>query len=252
MRAVEGKHVAVVAHRGSSGTAPENTMAAFRQAVAAGVDMIELDVRLTRDLEPVVIHDRTLRRTAAWNRRIWHVTLAEARRLDAGAWYSKAFRGERIPHLDDVLEWLPGNIDLNIEVKTDGDPRPATIFEHAVARALRPFRSVNRIMISSFDHRFLRRLRRLLPSVTLAALFLPLRDSGRSPAGIVESARASGLVCSTAWLRSRMVDNLHANVFFLYCYRVNTRLQLNRAIRLGVDGVITDYPARILTMLNAA
>jgi glycerophosphoryl diester phosphodiesterase len=227
-------------------------MAAFRQAAVAGADMVELDVRLTRDLEPVVLHDRTLRRTTGWNCRIWLATLQEVRQLDAGSWYSRAFRGQRIPHLGDVLNWLPGGVRLNIEVKTDGDPRPATIFEHAIVRLLRHFRSSHRILVSSFDHRFLRRLGRLLPSVSTAALFMPIRDSARPSEGIVEAAGASALVCSTAWLRSRMVRDLHANLFLLYCYRVNTRFQLTRAVRFGVDGIITDYPARILGMLKAA
>ena len=94
----------VVAHRGSSGTAPENTMAAFRLAVAAGADMIEFDVRMTRDFELVVHHDRSLGRTSDGSGRIWDLTLGDLRGSDAGSWFAKKFAGERIPTLRQVLE----------------------------------------------------------------------------------------------------------------------------------------------------
>src|SRR3990172_9877913 len=93
----------VIAHRGASGSCPENTLAAFRRAAALGADMIELDVQLTRDGEVVVIHDWTLDRTTSGTGPVRACSLAELRRLDAGAWFDAAFAGERVPTLGEVL-----------------------------------------------------------------------------------------------------------------------------------------------------
>src|SRR5512132_2317510 len=111
------------AHRGSSGNAPENTLAAFRLAAKVGVDMIELDVRLTADRHLVVFHDRRLGRTVRGSGPVWMKTLAELRDLDAGSWFGHRFRRERIPTLHEVFHAVPRSVGINIEVKTDGDSR---------------------------------------------------------------------------------------------------------------------------------
>ncbi len=113
----------IIAHRGSSGSAPENTLAAFRLAVKAGVDMIELDVRLTADRHLVVFHDRRLGRTVQGSGPVWTKTLAELRALDAGSWFGSRFRGENMPTLQEVFLAVPRTVGINVEVKTDGDPR---------------------------------------------------------------------------------------------------------------------------------
>ena len=113
--------VLVVAHRGCSGRAPENTIAAFEMALEQGSDMIECDVRLTKDEEVVVFHDRALDRTTNGKGPVEQRTLEELKRLDAGSWFSSKFSGERIPTLSEVLHLLEGRAFLNIELKTDSD-----------------------------------------------------------------------------------------------------------------------------------
>ena len=107
----------VCAHRGARDTHPENTLAAFREAVRLGAHMIEFDVRLTKDGDPVVIHDPTVDDTTNGSGRVTSMTLAELRRLDAGSWKGPQFKGERVPSLDEVLEMMPQNIWLNVHVK---------------------------------------------------------------------------------------------------------------------------------------
>src|SRR5512140_205883 len=124
-----GTRPLLVAHRGSSGTAPENTMAAFRKAIAAGVDMIELDVRMSKDYHLIVLHDSTVRRTTNGPGRVCGMSLQELKSLDAGSWFGPRFRGEQIPTLREVMELLPARVGLNSEVKTDGDPRPDRALE---------------------------------------------------------------------------------------------------------------------------
>src|SRR5262245_34742321 len=106
-----------VAHRGASARAPENTLAAFREAIRLGADAIELDVQLSADGVPMVIHDLTVDRTTNGHGSVASFASRDLRRLDAGAWYSSRFRGERIPTLEEALECARGRCGLNIEIK---------------------------------------------------------------------------------------------------------------------------------------
>ena len=115
----------IVAHRGASVDAPENTMAAFRRAWELGAEAIELDVRLSRDGAVVVIHDEDTRRTAGVDKLVSEQTLAELRALDAGSWRGPTFRGERIPTLAEVLAALPPGRTVHVEIKSGADTAPA-------------------------------------------------------------------------------------------------------------------------------
>ncbi|MBI5473052.1 MAG: glycerophosphodiester phosphodiesterase [Ignavibacteriae bacterium] len=235
----------IVAHRGSSGKAPENTLAAFRQAIDDGADMIELDVRMTRDFELVVFHDRSVHRITGRRGRIWELTLAELRRLDAGSWFGKKFSGERIPTLRQVIEMLPANVSLNIEVKTDGDRRKGHALEESLLLVLHERNFLSRAIVSSFNHTFLLRLHHVHPEVRTAVLHFPVRNITRKPSAIVKRLGAMAFTCSVAQLRTRLVDDIHSHHLTLGCYGVNTRRQLEKAMRFGVDVVITDWPAEV-------
>jgi len=142
---------AIYAHRGWSGAAPENTMAAFRMALEAPyVDGIELDVQLSKDGVPVVIHDFTLDRTTTGSGRVKDYTYAELRELDAGSWYGEAFRGERIPTLEEALLLAKGRAVVNVELKTAGNLYPD--LPGAVARVIRDAGMEKETFLTSFDH----------------------------------------------------------------------------------------------------
>lgn len=140
------------AHRGASGRAPENTLAAFQAALADGTDGIELDIHLSRDGVPVVIHDETLDRTSTGHGPVASQNLAALRRLDAGSWFDPGFAGERLPTLAEVLDWAEDRLRINIEIKTPAAGR-------AVLELLSNFPAA-RVLVSSFDHRLLAYLRR--------------------------------------------------------------------------------------------
>lgn len=108
------------AHRGAMGTHPENTLAAFQQAIDMGAHMIEFDVQLTKDNELVIMHDKTINRTTNGKGKVSDYTLAEIKALDAGSWKSAKFKGERIPTLAETLEMMPLNVWLNVHIKGDG------------------------------------------------------------------------------------------------------------------------------------
>lgn len=150
----------IVAHRGASEDAPENTLAAFRRAWELGVECVELDVHVTRDGHVVVMHDATTKRIGGRDRKIAEQTLAELRELDVGAWKSPAFRGEKIPTLGEVLTTVPTGRTLFVEIKSGPETIPA------IARAIRdgdPRPRGGKIALQGFDAKILVELARAVP-----------------------------------------------------------------------------------------
>jgi glycerophosphoryl diester phosphodiesterase len=241
----------VVAHRGASGSAPENTMAAFRKAAMEGADMIELDVRLTKDFHIVVHHDRSVRRTTGGKGNIWNLNLQQLRALDAGSWFHQRFQRECIPTLREAMEFLlPTRVNLNIEVKTDGDPRKRTHFEECVILIIMEKRFEERVLVSSFDHKFLGRLRELFPDIKTGALYHPVRDVRKKPSTLCSRIGASVFICSHTQLHRRMIDDARSHKLQLATYGVNTPQQFDKVISLGVDAVVTDWPGKMMKRLT--
>lgn len=158
----------VIAHRGASYAAPENTMAAFRAARELGADGFETDVQLTRDGRMVMHHNYTVDARSNGSGRVCEMTEAELRRLDFGAWKGPAFAGERIPTLDECLEIARDFSMVNIELKAPADR--SLPYVERVAGAIRAAGLEEKVRISSFDHGLLREMKKLLPAVRVGAL----------------------------------------------------------------------------------
>lgn len=236
----------IVAHRGASGSAPENTMAAFHKAVIAGADMIELDVRLTKDFHIVVHHDQSVKRTTGAKGRIWNLSLQQLRLLDAGSWFDPKFHRERIPTLREVMEFLlPTNVALNIEVKTDGDQRTRTRFEECVILIIMEKRFEERAIVSSFDHKFIKRVHDLFPAIKTGALYHPARDVLKRPSSLCKKIGASAFICSHTHLRPHMAEDVRSHGLIMATYGINTPRHLDAALAVGVDAVVTDWPEKI-------
>src|SRR5437773_1710824 len=138
----------VIGHRGASGHAPENTLAAFRKAVAFGATFIETELQLSRDAHFVAIHDETVNRTTNGRGSVQYLTLAELRQLDAGSWFGSEFAGERIPTLEEILQFSKKNdVVFYLEMKPSGSWGG----EHAVIAALRESGEITRAVVISFD-----------------------------------------------------------------------------------------------------
>src|SRR5271156_1995633 len=138
----------LIAHRGASGHAPENTLAAFRKAIAQGVAFIETDLQLTRDTHLVAIHDDTVNRTTNGQGAVHDLSLEEIRKLDAGSWFGSEFAGERIPTLEEILDFSKKNdVVFYLELKPTGSWGG----EHALIGALRSSGEVARTIVISFD-----------------------------------------------------------------------------------------------------
>jgi glycerophosphoryl diester phosphodiesterase len=240
----------VVGHRGSAGTAPENTMASFRQAIAAGVDMIEFDVRLTADGHLVVHHDRRLGRTSNGRGEIAALPLKTVTSCDAGSWFSPAFRGETIPSLERVFDEIPKDLPLNVEIKAEGPYRRRALQPEAVLVDLLRRTQRDNILVSSFNHSLLRRLHQMEPSLPIGVLAVPLRDSLTFPSRVARRSGARVFVCSQSRLTRRRADEAHAHNLVVAVYGVQTLKHLDRVRTRGADAVITDFPAIIINGLR--
>lgn len=158
-----------VAHRGWSGAAPENTVAAIGKALDhPGIAMIEIDVHLSKDSVPVVIHDDTLERTTNGTGRVGDYTYAELRQLDAGSWFAPEFAYARIPSLEEVLVVCRGKKRLNLELKQAADHYRG--LEEEVVKLLRRHDMQEQVVVTSFDHLSVKRVKHLAPDLTVGPI----------------------------------------------------------------------------------
>jgi glycerophosphoryl diester phosphodiesterase len=236
----------VVAHRGASLAAPENTLNAFRRAVADGAGALEFDVRLTRDGEVVVFHDQRLGRTAEGKGNIADVTLCELRRLSAGRWFHEQFASEKIPTLSEVLEEFGKTTGLNIELKGGRFSRSLSLPDRVLS-IVRNARVSDSILFSSFIHPFIKHIKRHTPELPAGLLLLPHTALTLRPAMMKRKYGADYIIVGGGALRKSMVDGSHREELKVAEYTVNTGRRYARALRYGVDAVITDDPKQVLS-----
>ncbi|MGL4997723.1 MAG: glycerophosphodiester phosphodiesterase [Cetobacterium sp.] len=157
----------ILAHRGSSGSAPENTISAFKKAILDGCDGFEFDVQQTKDGKMVVFHDWTLERTSNGKGYLREHTLEELKMLDAGSWFHKKFSGERIPTLEETLDIIPNHLLINIELKEEFSCERES--EKILSDILKKYKNKN-IIVSSFSHNLLKNLKQLDSSIKIGLL----------------------------------------------------------------------------------
>lgn len=228
----------VIAHRGASGHAPENTMAAFLRALAMGAPAIELDVHQTLDHELVVAHDDDLRRCARDRRRIKNVHWEDIAGLDVGSWFGKSYAGERLPRLEDVFDILPPSVELHIEIKRGSAVYPG--IEERVLDLVHRRSALKRVVVSSFDHGALYSIRSLDEKVRLGYLLglTTLKTALRE----MRELDAESLNLSVRQTLARTVRAAHDQGRRILVYTVNTPAERDRLDRLGVDGIFCNYP----------
>lgn len=230
------------AHRGASALAPENTLAAFDLARDEGADGIELDVHLSRDGIPVVIHDETLERTTDGRGAVSCLRACELRRLDAGRWFSPAFAGERIPLLSEVLDWAGADMPLNVELKT---LRAGEV----TLRLLKEFPRC-RVLVSSFNHRLLAALRDAEPELPLG--FLCDARLWRFALRRAQAARAAGFHPREDLVSAALARRVRDAGLALFPWTVDDAGRAARLLRQGASGLFTNRPGALRQELAGA
>ena len=233
----------IIAHRGASAKAPENTLAAFREAIRAGADLIEMDLRLSRDEEVMVFHDHSLRRTtdgAGW---VEDLSRAELRKLDAGSWFSSRYRGEPIPTLEEVIKLLqPHQTGLYLEIKLDpGREEVRSRLVEKTHRILRLYSFRSRAFLASFDREAINISKKIDPELPTGLIF-------REPStwenliddkfGGVDIACARWNIITTSLIRkAREADTR------VFGWTIKGKTELRAVASLGVDGLAANDPA---------
>ena len=224
--------VAVIAHRGASATAPENTLAAFRLAVEKGADYVELDVQESADGEVMVVHDSDLMKLGGGPAKIWEMTAAELRSVDIGSYKGPQYAGERVPTLAEALEVCKGKSRVIVELKSYGHDEK---LQERVAAIVEAADMADQTVYMSLDHTMIGRMKRLRPSWRCGVLVA-------KAVGDLTTLPADFLAVETRVATGRFVRRAHRAGRDVYAWTANDPAWMLAAMTHGVDGLITDKP----------
>lgn len=247
-----GPRPMVVAHRGNSGVAPENTLIAIRQGVEAGAEMVEIDVQRTADGTLIVFHDAVLGRTTNGSGKVSAFTYEELSRLDAGSWMGSEYAGEPIPLLSDVLAYLRGRAYLNIELKRHpggNDPDGARFLDDVLG-ALHDAGVLGQVLMSSFDHELLARAREVEPAVPCAVILHPEDRALPSERALPVGAKA--VVLGKHQLSHARMADAREHHLPVGVYTINTPDEALRAAQYGARALVSNFPGRVIDVLVSA
>ncbi len=242
-KAESGQMPKIIAHRGASGDAPENTLAAIQMAADHGATWIEIDVNISRDGVPVLFHDDGLSRCSDGDGLVIEHTLESLQSLDAGAWFADSFAGQRIATLDECLTLaLELKLGINLEIKPcSGWELPTT---NAIADLLNSKSELPPIVVSSFSHVAMLRAAKQLPDLPRSCLYLVAPPDWQALAG--ETGASNIHLHANSLLTKAMTDDYKKQGLGVYCYTVNTTDDAAKMFETGVDGVFTNHPKALL------
>ena len=237
----------VIAHRGDSAVAPANTLAAFRSALASGAQAVEFDIHITRDGQAVVAHDATVDGCSSGTGTIQDLTLAELKALDFGSWFSARFAGERMPTLDEAIEAMPAPALLVMHLRAHENESDRC--ERAVADAIARHNLRSRAIVTHHTRHGLHRLRELEPKLRLCWI----GPGGEPGCEYIDDAYYMGYRFVQPIVRDideKLVAYAHERGMWINAFWADEVEDMRRLIKLGVDGIITNYPARLVETLQ--
>lgn len=236
---------AVIAHRGASGYAPENTLPAFEKAVQMKSDAIECDIHETSDGYLVVHHDFEIGRIFAGKGLIRDMTLRELKKLDSGVRFGAEFKNTSIPTLDEMLDIVKVLSFINIEIKSNPVFYPNIVKK--TAAVLKAYKMIEKTIISSFDHELLRSVKEECPALRTGILY---GEPIEAPHIYAKKLKASALHPHFNLVNPEMMAECRKNGIAVNAWTPNTPEEIKKVIGLGCDGIITNYPDTALKLLG--
>lgn len=233
----------VIAHRGASAYAPENTHSSFRKAIDLKAEMIELDIVLSKDGVPIIIHDETLDRTTNGVGAPSDYTVEELKKLDVGAWFDEKFKGEPFPTLEELLSYTKDKIAVNIEIKHEAVTGNAN--GGVVDKTLEVVKKAGvekQVIFSSFDYRVMEHLEKLAPEMPKAILYEESQSDDLLPSQLVEKYKVDAFNCSPRQLSDAWLQDLKDNQIPFFIYTVNDTNMMKSLIDKGAAGIFSDKP----------
>lgn len=232
----------VMAHRGLSADAPENTLYAFSDAISVGADFIELDVQQTRDGVLVVMHDSNLKRTTGVNKDIWDVDYADIQNLDAGSWFDPAYANARIPTLEETLQFVDKRAKLNIEIKPT--KHGSDTLEQDVAELITQYQYTDACYVTSFSYGSLKKVKEANPEIRTGYLMSVAYGQFYS----LKYADAFSL--NKVFVTSQVVNAAHQQGKQIFAWTVNSMSEVRSLRNLHVDSIITDDPVMVQNVIS--
>lgn len=237
----------VIAHRGASAHYPENTIPSYVAAYESGADYLEIDLQLTKDGELVTIHDETVDRTTNGKGKVNSYTLSELKKLDAGSWLSPKFKGTTIPTLDEVFKRFGNKAKYYIEVKkpTKNKDMETKLLEVIKRNNIK----AENLIIQSFHMKSLEQIHQINPEIKLVMLYwkknsIPTEDLDK----LKSFAFAIGM--NHDLVTNQIVQEVHDVGLQLHVFTANTVDEIKRAMDLGVEGIFSDDPEKVLNIRN--
>lgn len=232
----------VMAHRGLSADAPENTLYAFSDAISVGADFIELDVQQTRDGVLVVMHNSNLKRTTGVNKDIWDVDYADIQNLDAGSWFDPAYANARIPTLEETLQFVDKRARLNIEIKPT--KHGSDTLEQDVAELITQYQYTDACYVTSFSYSSLKKVKEVNPEIRTGYLMSVAYGQFYS----LKYADAFSL--NKVFVTSQVVNAAHQQGKQIFAWTVNSMSEVRSLCNLHVDSIITDDPVMVQNVIS--
>ncbi len=232
----------VMAHRGLSADAPENTLYAFSDAISVGADFIELDVQQTRDGVLVVMHDSNLKRTTGVNKDIWDVDYADIQNLDAGSWFDPAYANARIPTLEETLQFVDKRARLNIEIKPT--KHGSDTLEQDVAELITQYQYTDACYVTSFSYGSLKKVKEANPEIRTGYLMSVAYGQFYSP------KYADAFSLNKVFVTSQVVNAAHQQGKQIFAWTVNSMSEVRSLCNLHVDSIITDDPVMVQNVIS--
>lgn len=242
-------HRFIVAHRGSSGTAPENTMSSLQDAIEVGAHMVEVDVQLTKDDQIVLMHDPGLARTTNGKGIVRSLSYADLKTLDAGSWFNSKYIGEHIPLLSEALQFLNNHKTcVNIEIKPpqkddDHITRLLAIVETVIAHNMQ-----NVTLFSSFHHESLYYIKKHYSNLYTAGIHLP--GDKRLPSEIASEIGCNGFVCSLREITHAKAQDASKHDILMGVYTINDEHDFHKIMKYNVPALVTNFPKKIQEYLQ--
>lgn len=233
LNAIRLDSIEITAHRGFSQGVPENTIPAIIRAIEEQADYVEVDVRSTKDGELVLLHDSNLRRTTGLNQMIWDVTYDEIKELDAGSWMSDEYKNVRIPTLREVFELTKGEVNFNIDLKYSGNQDDVVI---NLVELIREYNMEWQCIVTSTSLSYLEEIKSIDPNIKTGYI------SHRYVSSVVKSDYIDVLSMKSNLVTKSVIEEIHQNGKLIFVWTVNTKREIERMSRLGVDNIITDNP----------
>lgn len=229
------QNIRITGHRGAANYAPENTLAGIQKALELHVDRVEIDVQQSKDGVVILMHDKTVNRTTTGKGKVKNLLYKDLAAFDAGVKFSETFKNEKIPTLEEAIQFINGKAIFVIEIKEGNDYYPG--IEQHVVELIHKYKAEYWCIIHSFNDAALEEVHRLDKNIVLHKLFI--RNSGKN---LSKWAYATEFSIYERFATEKFIQNVHKAGKKVNVWTVNDRAKMQELISKGVDGLITNVP----------